>query len=126
MATDWTEIRRLALILEYDGTRYNGFQWQSNAPSIQAELERALSRFTGETIRVRGASRTDVGVHAKGQVVDFLTRAPYTIDTFVNALNWHLSLDIKVRGAYHAALELNSRADALSRGFTQRARWWTS
>jgi tRNA pseudouridine38-40 synthase len=107
--------RRLAFVLEYDGTGYKGFQWQPHAPSVQGEVERAIRDFTGETTRVRGASRTDAGAHAKGQVVDFLTQAPYTTETFIRALNWHLPLDIKIRGAYDIPMSFNSRKDAVSR-----------
>ena len=64
---------RLALVLEYDGTNYFGFQWQANAPSIQGALENALEKLTGEKVRVLGSSRTDTGVHARGQVVSFET-----------------------------------------------------
>ena len=66
-------------------------------------------------MRVRGASRTDSGVHAKGQVVDFLTHATYSTDAFVRALNWHLSHDVTVRGAWDTSLDFNSRKDAVSR-----------
>ena len=107
--------RRLALILEYDGTRYKGFQWQSQAPSIQGEVEAAIRSFTGESTRVRGASRTDSGVHATGQVVDFLSGSTHTTQTFVNALNWYLPPDIRVRGAWDTSLGFNSRKDAVSR-----------
>jgi len=107
--------RRLALLLEYDGTEYKGFQWQPHAPSVQGAVEEAIRRFTGETTRVRGASRTDAGVHARGQVVDFLTQAPYTTETFINALNWYLPSDIKVRGAWCTDPGFNSRRDAISR-----------
>ena len=120
------ERRRLALVLEYDGTRYRGFQWQANAPSIQEEVESALKSLTGETTRVRGASRTDAGAHARGQVVDFLTQAPYTTETFINALNWYLPLDIRIRGASHVLLDFNSRKDAVSRVYRYtllNARW---
>ena len=107
--------RRLAFVLEYDGTRYKGFQWQSNAPSVQGEVEKAIRSFTGETTRVRAASRTDAGVHARGQVVDFLTQAGYAIGTFTNALNWYLPPDIRVRGTWEAPLSFNSRREAVSR-----------
>ena len=107
--------RRLALILEDDGTSYKGFQWQSRVPSIQKRLESAIQQLTGETTRVRGASRTDSGVHAKGQVVDFLTDTKYSTDTFVRALNSYLRPDITVRGAWDAPLDFNSRKDAISR-----------
>ena len=59
--------------MAYDGTRYGGFQVQPNSPTVQAELERALSTICDEAIRVIGAGRTDAGVHASGQVVDFRT-----------------------------------------------------
>ena len=107
--------RRLALVLEYDGTRYKGFQWQSQAPSIQGEVEAAICSFTGESSRIRGASRTDAGVHATGQVVDFLSGSFHTTQTFVNALNWYLPPDIRVRGAWDTSLGFNSRKDAVSR-----------
>jgi tRNA pseudouridine38-40 synthase len=109
------EARRLALLLEYDGTRYNGFQWQVGVLTIQDEVERALGKFTGEDIRIRGASRTDSGAHARGQVVDFLTAAPYTIDTFPRALNANLPRDIRVRGAAQVGLEFDARRHAVSR-----------
>ena len=53
--------RRIALTVEYDGTNYQGFQLQNNKPTIQGELEEALKRLTQQSIRVRGASRTDSG-----------------------------------------------------------------
>jgi tRNA pseudouridine38-40 synthase len=111
------ESRRLALLLEYDGTLYRGFQWQRGVPTIQDEVERALGRFTGENIRIRGASRTDSGAHARGQVVDFLTTAPYTIDTFPRALNAHLPEDIRVRGASRVELGFDSRRCAVGRAY---------
>ena len=64
---------RLALVVEYEGTNYSGFQYQINAPSIQEELEKAIAVLTNENIRVKGAGRTDAGVHAKGQVIAFDT-----------------------------------------------------
>jgi tRNA pseudouridine38-40 synthase len=118
--------RRLALLLEYDGTRYNGFQWQAQFPSVQGELEKGIKSLTGETTRVRGASRTDSGVHARGQVVDFLTRSSYTTETFINALNWYLSSDIRVRGACGMPQGFNSRKEAVSRVYRYtvlNARW---
>ena len=82
---------RLALIIEYEGTSYHGFQYQINAPSIQEELEKAIASLTGEKVRVRGAGRTDAGVHAKGQVVALDTDSEYTPETFVRAMNFSLS-----------------------------------
>ncbi|MFC1962686.1 tRNA pseudouridine(38-40) synthase TruA [Chloroflexota bacterium] len=84
------------LVVEYDGTRYRGFQLQDKVPTIQGELEIALKRLTGEDIRAQGASRTDTGVHAKGQVVSFQTRSALPPQSFVSGLNHYLPEDIAV------------------------------
>jgi len=107
--------RRIALVVEYDGTNYQGFQLQAHGDTIQGDLEKAIERFTGEHSRIRGASRTDSGAHAKGQVVDFLTNAPYKINTFVDALNDSLPPQVKAVRAYNVPLTFNSRRDASSR-----------
>ena len=107
--------RRLALVVEYDGTRYAGFQLQVNHPTIQGELEAALTRFTGETIRIRAASRTDSGAHAQGQVVDFLTCSRHPADRFHRALNFFLPADVQVQSAHEMTLDFHSRRNAASR-----------
>jgi tRNA pseudouridine38-40 synthase len=98
-AGDQTAARRLALLVEYEGTRYMGFQLQAGQPTIQGELEQALERLTGQRVRVRGASRTDAGAHACGQVVDFLTDSPLPLATFPRGLNFYLPADIRVQAA---------------------------
>lgn len=107
--------RRLALLLEYDGSAYGGSQYQKNAPTIQAELEKALSSLTGESIRVALAGRTDAGVHAKGQVASFLTRSQHPPQVFVEGLNYYLPADIAVKQAAVVPLGFNVRRDARSR-----------
>ena len=82
--------RRLALVVEYDGSCYQGFQLQHQRPTIQGEIEQALKRFTQVDIRIRGASRTDSGAHAQGQVVDFTTAAEHPPDKFLRGLNFYL------------------------------------
>jgi tRNA pseudouridine38-40 synthase len=109
--------RKLALLVEYEGTRYKGFQLQINVPTIQGELEKALKSFTREDIRIRGASRTDAGAHAKGQVVDFVTDATHPVTTFVKALNWHLPEDIRIRGGCETTPSFNARKDAIARKY---------
>ena len=109
------EERRIALVLEYEGTAYNGFQFQANAPSVQGTVEDALKSFTGEVIRIRGASRTDSGAHAVGQVADFLTQALYPIDIFCRALNSFLPPDIRIRGAVEMPRDFSARFSAVSR-----------
>ena len=60
---------RYRLTVEYDGGPYNGFQAQTAQPSVQASIERAVTAFCGETLRIHAAGRTDAGVHATGQVI---------------------------------------------------------
>jgi tRNA pseudouridine38-40 synthase len=103
------------LIVEYDGTQYVGFQVQLDQPTIQGAIEQALFAFTGERIRIRGASRTDSGAHANGQVVDFLTRVNYPVGNFPRALNYYLPADIKVQAAFQVAADFHSRKNAASR-----------
>jgi len=104
-------------VVEYEGTRYAGFQVQPRQATVQGELEKGLARFTGEAIRIRGASRTDSGAHAKCQVVDFATISVHPVDRFLRALNYYLPADIKVQAAYEVDSRFNSRRDALSRTY---------
>ena len=59
---------RLALVIEYQGTRYHGFQYQINANSVQEEIENSIARLTGIKTRIAAAGRTDAGVHARNQI----------------------------------------------------------
>ena len=94
-----------------------GFQLQRGQPTIQGEIEKSLKRFTGEKIRIRGASRTDSGAHARGQMVDFVTHSNHGVDTFPRALNHYLPRDIRVVEAYHMVAGFHSRRDAISRTY---------
>ena len=108
---------RLALTIEYEGTRYRGFQYQVNVPSIQGELEQAIERLTGEGVRVKGAGRTDAGVHAEAQVVAFDTEAEHSTDTFMSALNHYLPPDIAVKDARIVRPDFDPRRHARSRTY---------
>ncbi len=116
------------MIVEYDGAGYAGFQLQLGQPSVQGAIEKALTDFTGENIRIRGASRTDSGAHANGQVVDFLTQSAYPVNVFPKALNNYLPPDIKVQAPYEVALDFHSRRDASSRTYRYNVlnRQWPS
>lgn len=109
---------QILLIMEYEGTRYHGFQWQDSLPTIQREVEKALRRLTGERRRVIAASRTDAGVHAKGQVVGFRTRSALPIHNFINGLNYYLPRDIAVKAAYRVSDSFHVRRDAASREYS--------
>ena len=86
------------LILEYDGTRYVGWQFQLNGASVQAEVERALTTLHKGPRKVAAAGRTDAGVHALGQVCAFLEEAPLPLTAYVLGMNKLLPEDIAVRG----------------------------
>jgi tRNA pseudouridine38-40 synthase len=109
---------KIVLTLEYDGTHYHGFQWQTGLPSIQRELEKAIKRLTGERCRVMAASRTDAGVHAIGQVASFRTNSSLPTQTFIKGLNYYLPRDIAVKAAYRVDDSFNVRRDATSREYS--------
>jgi len=111
-------VAKIALIMEYDGTAYHGFQLQAKAPTIQGEMEKALFKLTQERTRVMATSRTDAGVLAKGQVVSFNTRSALPVKTFVRGLNYYLPLDIAVKAAHRVDDSFNVRHSALSREYT--------
>jgi tRNA pseudouridine38-40 synthase len=81
---------RYRLVVEYDGRPYRGFQAQAELPSVQASIERAVLGFSGETIRLAAAGRTDTGVHATGQVVHIDLTKPWRPQVVRDALNAHL------------------------------------
>jgi len=87
------------LLLEYEGTRYVGWQVQPNGPSIQAEVERALEALHKSPRRVTAAGRTDAGVHATGQVCSFPEAAPLPLPAYAQGMNALLPFDIAVRSA---------------------------
>ncbi len=107
----------LALVLEYEGTRYHGFQYQVGVPTIQGDIERALTKVTGERIRTVGAGRTDAGVHARGQVISFSTYSNLRPQTLVRALNFYLRPDIAVKAVSRVESNFNARRGALSREY---------
>ncbi|MFC1968202.1 tRNA pseudouridine(38-40) synthase TruA [Chloroflexota bacterium] len=107
----------MVLVIEYMGTPYHGFQLQADVPTVQGEMEHALGRLTGESTRVMAASRTDAGVHAKGQVVGFRTKSTLSPQTFVKGLNYYLPQSIAVKAAYRMSDDFNVRRRALSREY---------
>lgn len=108
-------VKKVGMIVEYDGTAYCGFQLQSEAPTVQSELERAALELTGVPTRVYGASRTDSGTHAVGQVVAISTESLLPTHNFINGMNAHLSRDVTVREAYQVDPGFEPRRHAISR-----------
>ena len=117
MASDPKPGNGIVLVIEYDGTKYHGSQLQKHARTIQGELEKALKKLTGERIRIKTASRTDAGVHARGQVVSFLTRSALPLKSYIDGLNFHLPPDIAVQAAYRTNGPFDVRRRAISREY---------
>ncbi|KAH1096647.1 hypothetical protein J1N35_013568 [Gossypium stocksii] len=107
------------LLIAYDGTRYAGWQFQVSPPTIQCVVEKALIQITKlerECLHFVGASRTDTGVHAWGQVAHFITPFNYdSLETIHAALNGLLPSDIKVREISAATPEFHARFSAKSK-----------
>jgi len=105
----------IKLTLEYEGTRYCGWQIQPNGESIQAALERAVSTFLGASTRITGSGRTDAGVHALGQVANFFTDKEYDRYRIVRGLNALTPPDITIRDVEIVADSFDARRDGRSR-----------
>ena len=90
-------MKRIKLTVAYDGTNYHGWQVQPNADTIEGELNKAISELTREQIEVIGASRTDAGVHALGNVAVFDTESRIPGEKFSYALNQRLPEDIRIQ-----------------------------
>lgn len=101
------------LTVAYDGARYCGFARQKNAPSVAAELDRAIATIDPRATLVQGASRTDAGVHARGQVVSFATQRDIPPRGWVFALNQRLPPDIAVTRAARVPANYDPRRHAL-------------
>jgi tRNA pseudouridine38-40 synthase len=102
-------MRRIQLIVEYDGTNYAGWQQQKNAMSVQQMVEDTLSKLTKEKIVIHGASRTDAGVHAQGQSAHFDTESRIPADKFSYALNTMLPPDIRIRESRQVPDDFHAR-----------------
>jgi tRNA pseudouridine38-40 synthase len=112
---------RYRLTLEYDGGPFVGWQRQDNGPSIQAALEDAIFKTSGETVTVTGAGRTDAGVHALGQVAHFDLVKDFTADKIRDAINHYVRPSpIAVLDASVAAPDFHARFSATEREYTYR------
>ncbi|MBQ2992201.1 MAG: tRNA pseudouridine(38-40) synthase TruA [Clostridia bacterium] len=113
-------MRRLKLIVEYDGTDYCGWQRQINGPSVQQTLEETLCRLTGEQIAVTGSSRTDAGVHALGLCAHFDSATRIPPEKLAFALNTMLPPDIRIRESALAPEGFHARYSACGKVYRYR------
>lgn len=114
---------RYRLDIEYDGSAYAGWQRQADQPSVQQAIERAIQAFCGETVSIRGAGRTDAGVHGLGQVAHVDLAKQWANDTVRDAINAHLASageTVAILIARKVADDFDARFSATARHYLYR------
>lgn len=104
-------MRRIALVIEYDGTDYVGWQIQPNGVSVQETIDDAFEKLIGERPVLHASGRTDSGVHALAQVAHFDTECSIPADKFCYALNTRLPSDVRIKASLEAPLNWHARFD---------------
>lgn len=102
-------MRNIKLTIEYDGKDFNGWQKQPNKLNIQGTIEQAISKITGEEIKLDASGRTDAGVHSLGQVANFKTNSNLPIERFPIAINANLKKSIRILSAEEVDDRFHSR-----------------
>jgi len=107
--------KNFKLIIEYDGTRYHGWQRQKKDRTVQCEIEKALYAMTARQVSLNGSGRTDAGVHAYGQVANFLCETDLAPEIFQKGLNSLLPDDVVIRDCQLIAEAFHARYDVKSK-----------
>ncbi|HEY9180382.1 MAG TPA: tRNA pseudouridine(38-40) synthase TruA, partial [Candidatus Baltobacteraceae bacterium] len=110
-------ITTVRAVVEYDGTRFCGLQYQPSVRTVAGELERALRSLLQHGVKITAAGRTDAGVHATGQVVSFKTQAAFPFDRLAIALNTSLPGDVRVRDVTLVDDRFSARFSARERAY---------
>jgi len=113
-------VRRIKVLISYDGTEYHGWQVQPNLPTIQGVLEDVISGIEGRAVQVAGSGRTDAGVHALAQVAAFSIENPIPVDNLRRAVNRLLPRDIRILSAEEAAPDFHPRFQAKRKTYEYR------
>ena len=113
-------MKNIALLTEYDGTAFHGWQSQKGLRNVQDEIRKAVLTITGENIVLTGCSRTDAGVHAKGHVSNFKTGSTIPTEKFAIALNCELPPDISVLKSAEVPESFHARYDAKGKEYRYR------
>ena len=113
-------MRNIRLLIEYDGTNYQGWQVQPKGPTVQGMIEEKLAWITGEAVHLIGSGRTDSGVHAFGQVANFKTKSQLDVHSIQKALNSLLSPDIVIQKAEEVEEDFHARRESKSKVYEYR------
>jgi tRNA pseudouridine38-40 synthase len=117
LTVDLQSLPRLAFAIEYDGTAYSGWQYQPHAPSIQDELNKALSIVADTRVECIGAGRTDAGVHASGQIAHFDPPVARKLRSWLLGVNTNLPDDITVLWVREVPADFHARYSAVARSY---------
>ncbi|HEY0491996.1 MAG TPA: tRNA pseudouridine(38-40) synthase TruA [Candidatus Dormibacteraeota bacterium] len=115
-------MRNVKLLVEYEGTRYYGWQEQAGKPTVAGQLRDAIEAICGERPELTAAGRTDTGVHALGQCVNFPLESAFPVEQLPMALNSRLPVDIAVRNSEVVDTAFNARYSAMLRHYAYRIR----
>ncbi len=114
-------MQNLRMTIQYDGTKYDGWQRQGNTKNtIQEKIETVISRITGEEIELNGSGRTDAGVHALGQVANFKTDSEYDEEYMLKEINRYLPKDIRLLDLKKEDIRFHSRLNAKRKTYIYR------
>ncbi len=114
-------MQNLRMTIQYDGTKYDGWQRQGNTENtIQEKIETVISRITGEEIELNGSGRTDAGVHALGQVANFKTDSEYDEEYMLKEINRYLPRDIRLLDLKKEDIRFHSRLNAKRKTYIYR------
>lgn len=113
-------MRKIRLVLEYDGTDFAGWQRQPKVRTVQAELERVLAAMTHAPVVIQGAGRTDAGVHARAQVATFLTETNIPLEGLRRGINGTLGKDLAVTAIDEVPFEFDARRSARGKHYVYR------
>ncbi|MFQ5687383.1 MAG: tRNA pseudouridine(38-40) synthase TruA [Candidatus Scalindua sp.] len=108
-------MNNIKLVIEYDGTNYDGWQQQKSGKTIYQALNKAIVKVVNEEIKLHGSGRTDAGTHAIGQVANFKTQSNIPLFNLVQAINYYLPKDIVVKSAKKVPEKFHSRYSAKSK-----------
>ena len=113
-------MKNIALIIEYIGTNYSGFQKQKNGLSIAEVIENAIEQATKERVKLIPSGRTDKGVHALGQVANFVSNSNIPADKMAININLYLPFDIQIKKSFEVPLDFNARKNAKQKTYVYK------